>query len=261
MVKDWLPHISIQKEWNSTWWDHFRHVYSFIECLHQAVVDHRNVVNYDERKRFDITADIYPEYAQHIGTMIFDIQQQLSQTIVVKSSVYPDLYALSTVKRELQILLEHDETHHAYFDESFHENEPLISTIALWNKIKDIVLWDNQNIIAHIEESISTYNIVAKSVNIPDRINNTFHELMASYITIAKFPIDYILVKNIDWDITSTSVSRELYYLEESLMHFLYELRIYLKDHHESYYHELIMKEPDFGIAHSTRQNILDQSL
>lgn len=258
MLKDWQHHITKNIEWVSTWWDHFRHVYSFIECLHDSVINQKDSVNYDARKRFDISLDTYPQYVQKIGSMIFDIQQELSKVITVKSLVYTDFFALSSIKRELEILLEHDESHHSYFHEEWSEYFPESATYTIWDHID--FAWDNKNIILHIDESIHKYHSVSTDIDLPIHLQQTYNYIAEMYTTILNLPQGCTLIKTVNWDDTTTSRCRELYNIEESMMHFLYDIRIYLKKHYKSYYNTLIGADPQFGIAHSTRHHILSQS-
>lgn len=239
-------------EWQSTWWDHFRHIYSFAECLYTALQPSwasEPIINYDERKRFSITQDNIHQHIQYYKNMISWLQKNTDQEVIIRSNVYPKLLATSTVKRELLGILEHTNSHYSYFQP--HAKWPRLNHfITSSRKMIDTVSNNDKEIEYDIQMSFDKYNLISKTIELPIMISREYDHVRDRYNSIHLQPKGY----KVEYWETWSSISNELYKIEEILMHLLYDIRIFLFQYENIYYKNLIIQDPDFGIAHSTIQ-------
>lgn len=244
------PHLWKTTEWLSTWYDHFRHVYEFVQALYHAIDTHS--VDYDSRARDSITEDNFLQKQQELKGMIETLAHTWEQIkiIITAAKTYPDFTSTTSLQRELFELSHHEESHYRYLDPS-HQIIPYNNTTYSVDQKTDISLIKSNNIKHDIKQDISRYESLSLK-HIPDNIQQIYQKIIHKIEQLDCYDTDDLLIFNN----MLTSVSNEYYKIEEELVHLLYDIRLFLKDNQQEFFKQMIEKDPDFWIARSTLQSL-----
>lgn len=232
-------------EWLSIGYDHFRHVYEFIQELHNAI--NTNYVDYDSRKRISISKDNFSQMNDSLNSMIKELSKTIKSVEIMISATktYNNFSAFTSLQRELIEVMEHANNHYNYIE----KEEKSISKDQDYNiyKKREISLDNASKIIEDIEIDIIRYISIPNN-KIPDTIKNNYQIICNKKKSLSQYDTDDILT----FQNTLTSVSNEYYKIEEEIVHLLYDIRIHLKNYDDEYFNCLIIKDYEFWIARST---------
>ena len=237
----------------STWWDHFRHIYEFVEALYSAI--DTGIVDYDVRKRNPLIKENIEKYQLQLTHMINTIWWIYNKKLIIKASkTYPTLQAVTSFQRELQALLSHEQDHHTYVTQKHNTKREVKEWIQFSFKEKiDIPLLSLQSLQDDVKFDFEKYNLIVQHIILPVSITHHYKQLCIIFNYLQQYTTDNIVVLN--WELLS-SLSNEYYKLEEELMHMLYDIRLYIRDTDPVYFHKIITQDPQFWIARSTIVNL-----
>lgn len=234
-------------EWLSTWYDHFRHVYNFVQSLYRALKTRH--VDYDTRTREVINKSNFTKKKQELKSMIEILSniKKNSEITITAQRTYPHFKTITSLQREFLSILNHEESHYHYLIIEEKENQFEKNNNYKTKEKSTVDLEAIQTIRQDIKQDITRYECIP-DIFLSDSIKNEYTTIMNKIKQLDQYNTDDILIfKN-----TITSVSNEYYKIEEELVHLLYDIRLYLKDNQQEFFMKLIDKDSNFWIARST---------
>lgn len=242
-------HLRTQLEWWSTWWEHFRHIYWFVWCLCDALSqwDLQHVVNYDTRKRFDISVNNFDYYQTQFTDMRRDLMYwEPNKEIQVALQSNSLVTTKSSIIRELHFVIEHAHSHLGYFENHWniaYNTTHIIELIKKWSTLdhEDLFFWK-------LGTLFDQFEWVNKQRKLPSRLIVKYNNM----IEINNMLSMHIWNDEILFDDMATSILNEYYKLFDQIIHLLYDVRLYLYQNNQSVYQQIISKNPNFGYAEST---------
>ena len=232
---------------SSTWYNHFRHSYEFVQALYDSL--DTNHVDYDSRKRDSITEENFWEKLKEYKKMIIVLsttQKDISITLTAQKT-YSNLEAITSIGREVLELKKHEEDHHNYVSTEERETEwETDETYTITNE-RIVGLEETSKIKKDIEQDRARYWSVP-SEYISNHAKIEYEKIINKLTQLDQHRTDNILLfKN-----TITSVKNEYYKIEEELVHLLYDILLFIENNQKEFFTHIKNQDPNFWMARST---------